>query len=455
MSSTQVSRQSDWKNAFSYHALDQEFAGADGVFVYDTGGNKYFDVSGGPMAQHIGHGHPRIREAIHKQLDQYAFVHPMLANRPRADLCNALASVTPEGFNASYLVSGGSEGNETAMKIARQYHIAKGNPGKSKIVSNYESYHGMTLGTMSLSGNPRSLRHFDPMIQHWPKVSQYSDYRKPDGLSRDEWAVQVAQELEKTILLAGPETVAAYILTPHGCGPDYGEVAPDRYWQEVRRICDENDVLLIADEVVTGFGRTGKWFGMDHFPIDADIMVFAKGISSSVVPLGAVTVHDRVNEPFENGTTFVHGFTNAGNALACAAGLASIQIMKDEGLVERSAALSPLLFSFKDRLMAHPTVAAVRGWGLYMAIELVQPGGEGRSYFPPEVEAEKKFQHCAMANGVIVYSSLYGMARRPVMSRGLPLYVAPPLTITESELEEMMERLDRTFHHWEQMLVSN
>lgn len=442
----------EWDKVFSYHPMDVEIARAEGVFIYDTAGNRYFDVTGGPFAVNLGHAHPRMNAAVAEQLGKYAYAHPMLANRKRAELCEAIAAVTPEGLNTSYLVSGGSEAVETALKIARQYHTARGKLGKAKIVSNYESYHGMTLATMALSGNPGTLRHYDPMTPRWPKVSQYSDFRKPPQLSRDEWAVQVAQELERVIHYEGPDTVAAYIATPHGCGSDYGVVPPDAYWREVRRICDENDVLLIADEVVTGFGRTGKWFGMDHFSVSPDIMTFAKGISSSYVPLGAVTVSDKVNAPFKDGAYFVHGFTNGGNPLACAAGLAVIETLRD-GLVDQGAERGRQLFAYEDRLRAHPSVADVRGWGTFMVLELVQPGGPGRAFFAPEYDAEKRFQEIALANGLVFYSTLYGPRRRPLMSRGLPMWISPAFTISPSELDEMMACVDRTLHQWEQAMA--
>jgi putrescine---pyruvate transaminase len=443
--------QGDWDRAFSYHPFNVEIARAEGVFIYDTEGRRYYDASGGPFAVNLGHGHPRMREAIVAQLDQYAFAHPTLANRRRADLCQAIASVTPKGLNTSYLVSGGSEAVETAIKIARQYHVACGRGGKHKIISNYESYHGMTLATMSLSGNPRSNQHYDPMLIRWPKVAQYSDYRRPAGVSRDDWAVVTAQELERVIHYEGKDTVAAYIATPHGCGSEYGLVPPDLYWREVRRICDENDVLLIADEVVTGFGRTGRWFGMEHFGVLPDIMTFAKGINSSYIPLGAATVSDTINAPFQAGAGFVHGFTNGGHPLAAASGIALIEILKSEGLVEQSAERGRQLFAHAERLKAHRSVADVRGWGTFMVLELVQDE-DRRDFYPPEAQAEQHFQEIALANGLALYSTLYGARRRPLMSRGLPMWIAPPFIISKNELEDLVDRLDRTLHHWEQAM---
>ncbi|HEV2366261.1 MAG TPA: aspartate aminotransferase family protein [Caulobacteraceae bacterium] len=449
-----VIRDTAWDRCFSSHSLPVEIEHAEGVFIYDTDGNRYYDASGGPFAVNLGHAHPKLNAAIAKQLELYAYAHPMLANRRRAELCGAIASVTPGDLNTSYLVSGGSEAVETAIKIARQYHIAMGRPGKHKIVSCYESYHGMTLATMSLSGNPGSNRHYDPMLIRWPKVNQYSDYRRPEGVSRDDWAVTCAQELERVIWYEGRDTVAAFIATPHGCGSDYAVVPPERYWREVRRICDENDVLLIADEVVTGFGRTGKWFAMEHFDVLPDIMTMAKGICSAYVPLGAVAVSDKINAPFAAGANFVHGFTYGGHPLACAAGLAVIQTIMEDGLIEQVQHRSRQLFGHADRLLAHPAVADVRGWGLFMVLELVQPRTDGvRTFFRGKAEAEKRFQEIALANGLALYSTLYGARRSPAVSRGLPMWVVPPFVISPHELDDLVDRLDRTLHHWEQAMA--
>lgn len=437
-----------WKKVFSYHPLGIEIASAKGVHIHGTDGKRYLDATGGPFTVNLGYGHPAMNAAITGQLEKYAYAHPMLANRRRADLAELLASVMPPGMDASYLVSGGSEAVETALKIARQYHVACGRAGKHKIISNYGSYHGMTLATMALSGNAGTLRHYDPMIMRWPKTLQYSDFDRPPDVSRDDWAVRTARELERLIDSEGADTVAAFIATPHGCGSDYGVVPPARYWQEVRRICNENDVLLIADEVVTGFGRTGRWFGMEHFGVVPDLMTLAKGISSGYVPLGAVGVSDKVNEPFRKGTYFVHGFTNGGHPLACAAGVALIEILQRENLLENVTARGAQLFSHADRLRAHPCVADVRGWGLFMVLELVRERGS-RAYFPPEAEAERRFQQRALANGLVFYSSLYGPSRRPSTSRGLPLWVSPAFVISEEQIDDLADRLDRTLHEWE------
>ncbi len=437
-----------WRHVFSYHPFAVELERAEGIYLYDRQGNRYIDASGGPMSCNIGHGDPRMRAAIAAQLDRFAYCHPVLAHRERAELCAGLAAVAPGGFAQSFLVSGGSEAVETALKIARQHHYARGNHGKHKVIACHESYHGMTFATMALAGNPGYQRLFGPMMPSWPHVLQYSDRRRPAGIEREEWGIACARELERTIYYEHPNTIAAFIATPHGCGSEYGVVPPASYWREVRRICDQYDVLLIADEVVTGFGRTGRWFAMEHFGVVPDLITVAKGISGSQAPLGAVLVSDRVAAPFNDGATFVHGFTNQGHPLACAAGTALLEILKADRLVERAAELSPRLFAHHDRLLSHPTVIDVRGWGLFLVLELVESKETGE-YFGKERHAEQLFQALALQHGLAFYSALYGPRRTPALRRGLPLWVSPPLHITGEQIDDLMARLDQTLSAWE------
>lgn len=440
-----------WANNFSYHPMNVELAKAQGIYLYDNEGNKYIDASGGPMAINLGHNDERIKLAINRQMDKFSYVHPVLANGPRTDLCNRIAAIAPGKLNASYLVSGGSEAVETAMKIARQAQINRGFNDKYKIISNYESYHGMTLATLAVSGNSGSQSHYDPMLLKFPRINQYSDFNKPQGMDREEWGVQSAMELENAIHYAGPKSVAAYLATPHGAGCDYGVVPPRSYWQTIRQICDRYDVLLIADEVVTGFGRTGQWFAMQHFDVEADLMTTAKGISSLYIPLGAVTVSDEINEPFKEDAYFVHGFTAGGHALACAAGIAVIDIIENDNLLEHTRNMESRLFSYRDRILAHPTVKDVRGWGLFMVSELVK-NCDTMEFFDPEDKAEQLFQSLALKNGLVLYGTLYGARRQPAFRRGLPSWLSPPLNITEEQLDDMMERFDNTLFEWEKVL---
>lgn len=437
--------------AFNYFPFDVTLERAEGVYLFDSNNNRYIDISGGPMAVNIGHGHPLVRNALKQQIDRFCYAHPTIENPLRVEYSNALVEVLPSRMNSVFLVSGGSEAVETAIKIARQYHVLTGSARKSKFISYHNSYHGMTLGGMALSGNPALEGVFDPVMPSWPKMLQYSDYDRPEGVSREDWGVQCAMRLEAIIYQQNPETVAAFIATPIGAGADYGVVPPASYWKTIREICDANNVLLIADEVITGFGRTGKMFAMEHFGVEPDLITLAKGISSCAAPFGAVGISGRVADAFK-GTAFLHGFTYQGHPLGCAAGLAVLKVLKDERLVQRAAELSPQLFGYSDRLLAHPTVRDVRGAGLFLAIEFVKGAGEN-TYFSAEKNAERLFQAVALKNGLAFYGTLYGPRRLASMGRGLPILVAPPLTITEPQIDDMMTRLDASISEWEGMLL--
>ena len=440
-----------WSHVFSYHPFEPVIDRAEGIYLYDEDGNRYIDASGGPMAVNLGHGDPRLAKAVAEQMEKFSYCHPVLSCRQRAEFCAKLAEVTPGDLNYSYLVSGGSEAVETAMKIARQYHVTQGNHAKYKIITTWESYHGMTLATLGVSGNPGMHRHFEPMLPKWPHIHQYSDYRKPEGMSRGEWAVECAQELDIAIHYAGSQTVSAFMATPHGAGSDYGVVPPREYWQAIREICDRHDVLFIADEVVTGFGRTGKMFAMEHFGIVPDLMTTGKGISSLYAPLAAVSVSEKVNAPFADGAYFVHGFTNGGHPVACAVGSTVLDILKEDRLVENSAEVGAYLHSQRGRLLAHPTIKDVRGWGLFMVSEMVKDK-ETMEFFSADQRAEHKFQSLALKNGLAFYGTLFGSRRNPAFKRGLPMWISPPLCITKEQVDDLMDRLDRTLTEWEQAL---
>ena len=203
--------------------------------------------------------------------------------------------------------------------------------------------------------------------------------------------------------------------------------------------------------MVSGFGRTGKWFAMEHFAVAADLVTVAKGISGCYMPLGAVLVSDKVNEPFRNGTYFIHGFTYGGHPLACAAGLTAIDILREDGLVENSRTVGSHLHAQADRLLAHPSVAAVRGRGLLMVMELVEDKETGE-YFDEEKQAEKLFQSLALKNGLVFYGTLYGPRRQPLFRRGLPMWIAPPLSISEAQIDDLIGQLDQTLTEWEEAL---
>ena len=442
-----------WRKVFSSQRnwepiLDR----AEGIYLYDTDGNRFIDVSGGPMAISMAHGDKRIITAMTQQLEKFAYCHPMLSNQPRAELCERLSRIAPGDLNTSYLSpGGGSDAVESAIKLARQYHLATGNVEKHMVVSHHESYHGMSLGALSVAGGAGTRKPFDNLLLKWPKIHQYSDYNRPAGMSREEHGVRAAQELEEIVHWVGEEHISAFLATPFGCGTEYALMAPPTYWKTIREICDTYNILLIDDEVVTGFGRTGKWFCMEHHDVLPDMMIMGKGITSLYASMGAVTVNDRVNEPFDKGVQFYHGFTSQGHPVACAASLAVIDIMEKDGLIENSAAVGEYLHSQKDRLLAHPTVAGVRGKGLFMTMELVA-NKETMDFFIEGSQAEFHLQATGLENGVIFYSTLYGPRRPSMDKRGLPVNISPPLCITRAQMDELLDAVDATLTGWEEKM---
>ncbi len=437
-----------WSHVFSYHPFKPVLDRAEGIYLYDTDGNRYIDVSGGPIAINLGHGDKRINAAIAKQLEKFAYCHPTLSNQPRAEYCERVSQITPWDLNAVFPVSGGSLAVETAIKLARQYHVEKGNVQKYKIITCHESYHGLTLGALSAAGGPGYQSKFVPYLHPWPHIHQPSA-RPPAGMSTDEYAKFCNYELEEAIHYAGAQNVAAFMATPVSAGEDYGFVAPKKYWQKVREICDKYDILLISDEVVTGFGRTGKWFGMEHHDVKPDIMVTGKGISSLYAPLAAVIASDKVNEPFAKGAAFIHGFTNQGHPVACAVGKAVIDIIEQDGLIENSAEVGSYLHDQAEkRLLKHITIADVRGLGMHMPIEFVM-NKETMEFFPVGSNAERKLQTFGLKNGLVLYATLYGPRRPAAHQRGLPLFINPPLCITREQVDDLIDRFDTTLTEFE------
>jgi adenosylmethionine-8-amino-7-oxononanoate aminotransferase len=438
-----------WARVLSNHPFDITLERSEGIYLYDTEGNRYIDVSGGALATSIGAGDPRVLDAMREQAERFVYVTPAMANEPRADLCERIAHLTPGTLNTTYLISGGSEAVETALKLARQYHLATGNPRKSGVIGTWDSYHGMTLGALSVSGGPASRNAFDPQLNNSPHIRHYRHpNERPQGVTENEWGRQCALELEEMIHYLGKDNVAAFIATPVGAGKDYGLVPPRSYWATIREICDHYNVLLIADEVVTGFGRMGRWFGMEYFDVTPDIMVLGKGISSLYFPMGAVTVSDRINEPFAQGNYFIHGHTHMGNPIGCATTLAVLEVIEQDNLVVNADSVGAYLHGLlHNRFRAHPCIADIRGTGLLAILELVRDRGT-MEYPEASEEPEQLFQAIAYKHGLSFYMSLFGPRRPSAMQRGVPLFIMPPLCINREQIDDLVERLDRTVAEW-------
>lgn len=442
-----------WARVFADQPFDITLDRSEGIYLFDTLGNRYIDVSGGALATSIRASDPRVLAAMQRQAARFGYVTPAMANEPRADLCERIARLMPGTLNTTYLVSGGSEAVEAAIKLSRQFHLSRGKANKARVIGTWDSYHGMTLGALSVAGGPGYRIPFDPQLPAAPHVRHY---RRPGdlplGMSEDEWGRTCARELEEMIHYVGADNVAAFIATPVGAGKDYGLIPPASYWRTVREICDRYDVLLIADEVVTGFGRTGAWFAMEHFGVLPDIMVTGKGISSLYFPLGAVTVSDRVNEPFAAGAHFIHGHTHQGNPVGCATTLAVLDVIEQDGLVDNAARTGSHLHQLlEERILPHRPVAAVRGRGLLAILELVRDK-ETMEFPDKSADPERVFQALAYRNGLSFYTALYGPRRPGAMKRGVPIFITPALCITREQVEDLVERLERTISEWDESM---
>ncbi len=396
-------------------------ARAEGVYFWTPEGTRYLDFNSQLMCSNVGHSHPRVVRAIQEQAAVLAYANPFMATEPRARLGAKLAQVTPGDIETFFFTSGGADANEHAIRVAR---LATGRP---KILARYRSYHGGTAGAISLTGDPRRWA-AEPGL---PGIVRVPDFHKW-GRRDPEPVAGCLQELEDVIRYEGPANIAAFILEPI-VGTNGVLIPPDGYLQGVREICDRHGILLIADEVMSGFGRTGRWFAVDHWNVVPDILTMAKGLTSAYVPLGAVGLRPQLAQAFRD-RAFPSGLTYNSHPLACAAALAALAVYEDEGLVERAARLGVLM---RQRLEAlaerHPSVGATRSLGLFGIVELVR---DRRTYEPltpyggtsPEMAALSRFFRDA---------GLYTFVRWNTF------FVNPPLVITEAQLEEGLAIVDR------------
>ncbi len=338
----------------------------EGIYLYDTKGKRYIDGSGGSsVVTSIGHGNTRVASVMAEQAQTIAFspAH-CFANKPHVELCNMIAEIAPRGMSHSFLLSGGSEATENAIKFARQYEFERNNRGKFTLIGRWQGFHGNTFGSMTASGITYRRQIYGPMMGHAVKIPPCFCYRCDWGLSYGKCNLECATALRKAIRQEGPENVLAFIAEPV-VGAALGAVpAVPEYFPLVRRFCDESDVLFIADEVMTGFGRTGAKFGMDHWQTVPDIIATAKGISGGYTPLAAVLLHDRVMELLRaKHSNFRGGHTYCANPLSARVGIEVLSIIREQGLIENSRRMGARLLEGLQKLLGHPTVGDVRGKG--------------------------------------------------------------------------------------------
>ncbi|OWU82012.1 aspartate aminotransferase family protein [Phaeobacter sp. 22II1-1F12B] len=414
--------------------LDQ----ARGVYMWDTDGKRYLDGSSGAMVCNIGHSNRNVLAAMQRQMEKSTFGYRLHFETEASEkLAASLVELMPEHLTRVFFVSGGSEAVESALKMARQHALAIGQGSRWKVISRQPSYHGCTLGALGVTGYAALTDPFEPMMRIMPKVPAPRAYL--DGLDADDEATghHYADMLEKQIIAEGPETVLAFIVEPVGGASTGALVPPSGYMERIREICDRYDVLLIMDEVMTGAGRTGTFLGCEHWGTRPDIVVMSKGIGSGYVPLGAMIVDERLVEPVLDAGGYAHGFTYAGNPLACAAGLAVVGEIRNQGLSDNAARMGEKLMTRLQALkQKHEIIGDVRGKGLLTAFEFMSDR-DAKTPLPRHLNAYQRFVDIAYERGLIVYSR-----RTHDGYEGDHILVCPPLILNDGHLDEIIEGLD-------------
>jgi adenosylmethionine-8-amino-7-oxononanoate aminotransferase len=414
--------------------------GGRGVELFDRDGKAYIDASGGAAVSCLGHGHPEIIAALHRQLDALAYAHTGFFTTEVAEkLADRLIEDAPAGLDHVYLVSGGSEAIEAALKMARQYFVEKGETQRRHIIARRQSYHGNTLGALAAGGNEWRRAQFQPLLIETHHIDPCYAYRfKEDGESDEAYAARAAQSLEDKILALGPDQVIAFVAETV-VGATAGAVPPVAdYFKRIRAICDRYGVLLILDEVMCGMGRTGTLHACEQDGIAPDLMTIAKGLGGGYQPIGAVLLSTRIFEAFANGSGFFqHGHTYMGHPMAAAAGLAVQEVIRRDGLLANVGAMGACLQRrLEERFANKPYVGDVRGRGLFRGVELVADRGS-KAPFDPSHKLHARVKKEAMARGLMVYPM--GGAIDGI--RGDHVLLAPPFIVSEGQIDAIVERL--------------
>jgi putrescine aminotransferase len=409
---------------------------ADNIYLWDTEGQKILDAMSGLWCVNVGYGQRALIDAATRQLETLPFYNAFFqtATPPAIELAELLAEVSPPQFQHVFFSGSGSEGNDTVVRMVRRYWDILGQPQRQTIISRWNAYHGSTMAGASLGGMKGMHEQGGLPIPGIVHIGQPYWFENGGTMTRDEFGIACARQLEAKILELGAENVAAFIGEPiQGAGGVI--VPPATYWPEIQRICDQYGILLVSDEVITGFGRTGRWFGCETMGTRPDLMTFAKGVTSGYIPLGGVMVGDRVAKVLiEQGGEFNHGYTYSGHPVACAVALANIRLVRDQGLVERVRDdVGPYLAQAYAQLAEHPLVGEAQTCGLMGALLLVKDkaGPRGGTPFPSELEVGMVCRGHCFGNGLIM---------RAVGDR---MIIAPPLVITRAQIDEMVALIRR------------
>ena len=401
---------------------------AEGVYLWDSEGRRLIDGMAGLWCVNLGYGRKELAEAAYRQMLELPYYNTFFktATPPSVELSKVLVDLAPEGLNHVFYASSGSEANDTIVRMVRHFWNLMGKTDKKTIISRIYGYHGSTMASASLGGMTAMHAQADLPLPGFVHIIPPYWYGLSEDMTPDEFGLFAARKLEDKILELGADKVGAFIAEPiQGAGGVL--IPPNTYFPEIQRICRKYDVLLIADEVICGFGRTGRWFASEHFDIRPDFMTLAKGITSGYLPLSAVMVGDRVAAALSQGGEFAHGFTYSGHPVPCAVALENIRILKDEGIIERVAVeTGPYLQKRLKELESHPLVGEVRGLGFIAAIELVKDK-KGREFFDPIGEVGLICRDHCFANGVVL------RATRDTM------LVSPPLVMSRGQIDELVE----------------
>ena len=404
---------------------------ASGVYLWDSDGNQILDAMAGLWCVNVGYGREELVEAAARQMRELPYYNLFFqtAHPPALALAQAIAEIAPEGMNHVFFTGSGSEANDTVLRMVRHSWAIKGQPERKVIIGRWNGYHGSTVAGASLGGMKAMHGQGDCPIPGIEHIDQPYWYGEGGDLDPDEFGVKVADQLERKILEVGADKVAAFIAEPiQGAGGVI--IPPDSYWPRIRQIIDRYGILLIADEVICGFGRTGHWFGSDYYGNAPDLMPIAKGLTSGYLPMGGVIVRDEVVATLNEGGEFYHGFTYSGHPVAAAVALENLRILKEERIIERVRdKTAPYLQARWRELADHPLVGEARGVGMLGALELVK-NKKTRERFADPGAAMTCREHC-FRNGLVM---------RAV---GESMIVSPPLVISEAEIDELIDKVTR------------
>ncbi len=414
--------------------------GGEGPYLIDESGKRYLDASGGAAVSSLGHQHPVVISALREQASQLAYAHTgFFTSAPAEELAHMVAERAPGDLNKVFFVSGGSEAIESALKLARQYFLDKGEPDRHKIIARAQSFHGNTLGALSVGGNEWRRKQFEPLLLDVGRIPPCYAYRiQEPGESLEDYGRRAANELETKILEMGPETVAAFVAETV-VGATAGAVPPaPGYFMRIREICDQYGVLLILDEIMCGVGRTGTWISCEQDGVVPDMMTLAKGLAAGYQPIGALLVADQIYNQIQSTSGFFqHSFTFMGHPMACAAGRATLTVIAEDNLLTRvTEAGAGLMDRLTARFGNHPYVGDIRGRGLFQAVEFVADRGS-KDPLDPELQFAAKLKKAAFENGLICYPMGGTIDGR----FGDHVLLAPPFIISDEQLDELTGKL--------------